>query len=81
MASITNAISKDHRELVHDYEMVLNARDNDIATRWQNQFIWALARHLVAKEHILHPAFEKTLGERGRIIMDKDRSQHQGVSL
>ena len=80
MSTITNAISRDHRELADYYKNILNAPDSDTSTRWQNQFTWALARHLVAEEFVLYPAFEKTLGERGRIIVDKERFEHEYVS-
>lgn len=81
MSTITDVLSKDHRELVHYYKKVLNAPDTDTATCWQNQFVWALARHLVAEELVVYPAFEKVLGDRGRIITDKDKSEHQAVSF
>jgi len=71
MSTITDVLSKDHRELVYYYKKVLNAPDNDTATCWQNQFVWALARHLVAEE---------ILGDGGRITADKDHSEHETVS-
>ena len=80
MSTITDVLSKDHRELVYYYKKILNALDNDTATCWQNQFVWALARHLVAEELVVYPAFEKILGERGRVVADKDQSVHQAVS-
>ncbi|KFZ16036.1 hypothetical protein V501_02432 [Pseudogymnoascus sp. VKM F-4519 (FW-2642)] len=79
MSTITNAISRDHRELADYYKNILNAPDSDTSTRWQNQFTWALTRHLVAEEFVLYPAFEETLGERGRIIVDKEQFEHQCV--
>lgn len=80
MSTITDVLSKDHRELVYYYKKVLNAPDNDTATCWQNQFAWALARHLVAEEVVVYPAFEKILGDGGRITADKDHSEHETVS-
>ncbi|PVH68107.1 hypothetical protein DL98DRAFT_507114 [Cadophora sp. DSE1049] len=79
MSTITDVLSKDHRELVHYYKKVLNAPDTNTATCWQNQFVRALARHLVAEELVVYPAFEKVLGDRGRIIADKDKSEHQAI--
>jgi hemerythrin superfamily protein len=81
MLTITEAIRKDHRELADCYHNIMNAPDNDSATRWQNQFTWALSRHLVAEELVVHPVFEKILGEKGTIIADKDRSDHHNVSI
>ena len=80
MSTVTVAISRDHRELADYYKEILNAPDNDTATRWQNQFTWALARHLVAEELVLYPAFASILGERGRIIVDRGQFEHQDVS-
>jgi hemerythrin superfamily protein len=79
MSTITNAVNKDHCDLVDYYKKILNAPDNDTATRWQNQFTWALSRHLVAEEHVLYPAFKNSLGERGTIIVDKYEFEHQSV--
>ncbi|KFX93344.1 hypothetical protein O988_06862 [Pseudogymnoascus sp. VKM F-3808] len=79
MSTVTVAISRDHRELADYYKKVLNAPDNDTATRWQNQFVWALTRHLVAEELVLYPAFEDILGERGRIIVDRGQLEHQSM--
>jgi hemerythrin superfamily protein len=81
MSSITDTVCKDHRDLANYYRKILTATDDDTASRWQNQFIWALARHLIAEELVVDPAFEKVLGERGIIIADKNRSEHQRVSL
>ncbi|KFY41550.1 hypothetical protein V494_02934 [Pseudogymnoascus sp. VKM F-4513 (FW-928)] len=78
MSTVTVAISKDHRELADYYKKILNAPDSETATCWQNQFTWALARHLVAEEFVLYPAFE-ILGERGRIIVNRGQFEHQGV--
>lgn len=71
MSTVTIAVSKDHRELANYYKKILDAPNNDIATRWQNQFIWALTGHLVAEELVLYPAFENILANMGRIIVDR----------
>ena len=81
MATITSAISDDHRELVDYYKNILSAPDNDTATRWQNQFTWGLARHLTAGELTLYPVFENKLGAMSKIITVKDQTAHQAVSL
>lgn len=80
MSTITEVVSNDHRELVKGYEIILNCVDADTATRWHNQFVSNLTRHLHAKEQVLHPAYEKYLESRGRIVVDKDRAQHSDVS-
>jgi hypothetical protein len=80
MSTIAEEACKDHQSLAHDYTHILESTDIDTATRWQNQFIWTLVHHLVAKEQVLFPAFEKYLADRGRFIVDKDRSQYHTVS-
>jgi hypothetical protein len=80
MATITTAISKDYRELVQYYKNILKAPNNDIALRWQNQFIWALARHLATEVFVVYPAFEKFVGGGGKISISEDQYEHQTVS-
>jgi hemerythrin-like domain-containing protein len=79
-SAISAAIAKDHRELETYYNNILEAPDNDTATRWQNQFTWELARHSIAEELVVYPAFEKHLGDNGHIMAEKDREEHQVVS-
>jgi len=79
MSNITDAIKEDHRQLEEYYHNILDAPDHDTATRWQNQFTWELARHSIAEELVVYPAFEKYLGEKGRSIATKDRAEHQNV--
>jgi hemerythrin superfamily protein len=78
-SAITQAIKEDHREIETYYNNILNAKDNDEATRWQNQFVWELARHSIAEEIVVYPAFAKVLGEAGQQMADKDRAEHQTV--
>ncbi|KFY96246.1 hypothetical protein V498_02785 [Pseudogymnoascus sp. VKM F-4517 (FW-2822)] len=79
MSRIIDAIKKDHRELEQYYNNIINAKNNDEATRWQNQFTWELARHSIGEELVVYPAFEKVLGDQGKQMADKDRSEHQTV--
>ena len=58
ISSISNAIRKDHRELKQYYNNIICAKDDDDATRWQNQFTWELARHLIGEELVVYPAFD-----------------------
>lgn len=78
-SAISAAIKKDHRELEEYYNNIINAKDHDEATRWQNQFTWELARHSIAEELVVYPAFEKNLGAKGKEMADKDRDEHQIV--
>ncbi|KAK4183018.1 hypothetical protein QBC35DRAFT_444175 [Podospora australis] len=59
MATITEAITQDHRELENCFNEIVNSTDLDHQQRWGNQFTWELARHSVGEELILYPAFEK----------------------
>jgi len=79
MSSITQAITKDHRELQQYYDEVVNSSDTDHKERFGNQFTWELARHSVAEELIVYPAFEKYLGDEGKKKADKDRQEHHKV--
>jgi hemerythrin superfamily protein len=58
-STISEAITKDHRELQKYYdEIINNADDIDHQTRYGNQFTWELARHSVAEELLVYPAME-----------------------
>lgn len=81
LSALSDAIKKDHREIEEYYNNIINAKDDDEATRWQNQFVWELARHSIAEELVVYPAFEKNLGETGHLMAEKDRAEHQTVSL
>lgn len=78
--TVSEEVKKDHREIEEYYHNILNAQDDDTRTRWQNQFTWELARHSIAEELIVYPAFEKHLGPSGKEMADKDRAEHQVVS-
>jgi hemerythrin superfamily protein len=81
MSTISDAIIKDHRELEKCYdEVVNNPNDIDHITRYGNQFSWELARHSVAEELLIYPAFEKYMGKDGHEKAEHDRNQHHQVS-
>jgi len=79
MTEISAVIKKDHAELHEYYNNILDAKDADTQTRWQNQFTWELARHSIGEELVLYPAMEKHLGAEGKKLADKDREEHQAV--
>jgi hemerythrin-like domain-containing protein len=79
MASISDAITKDHRELKDCYNEVVNSTDLDHQERYGNQFTWELARHSVGEELIVYPAFEKYLGSKGKEMAEDDRKEHHRV--
>jgi hemerythrin-like domain-containing protein len=79
MATVTEKITHDHRELEEYYNNIINATDNDTKARWQNQFTWELARHSIAEELVVYPAMEKSVPN-GKDMAEKDRSEHRSVS-
>jgi len=80
VSTVSEAITKDHRELEKYYSEIINNPDNiDHQTRYGNQFTWELARHSVAEELLIYPAMEKYLGEKGKQHAESDRKQHHQV--
>ena len=79
MSTISDAIKKDHEEIKEYANKIRVATNDDAKARWQNQFTWELARHSIAEELVVYPAFEKHLGVYGQEIADKDRKEHQSV--
>lgn len=76
---ISDAIKKDHQELEQYYNEVINSSDQEHQQKFGNQFTWELARHSVAEELLVYPAFETHLGEEGRQMAEDDRKQHHEV--
>ncbi|KAM9874800.1 HHE domain-containing protein [Verticillium dahliae] len=79
MTTITDAITKDHRELEQYYNEVINSNDHDHQERYGNQFTWELARHSIGEELIVYPAFEKYMGPQGHEMAEEDRQEHHKV--
>jgi hemerythrin superfamily protein len=79
--TVSDAIKHDHRELETYYNEIMNAKDAETATKWQNQFVWELARHSIAEELVVYPAMEKHLGQEGKALADKDRAEHNQLKL
>lgn len=75
---VTDRIKHDHRELEQYYHNIKNSKSEDDRVRWQNQFVWELARHSIAEEIVVYPAFEKHIPD-GMKMAEKDRSEHQQV--
>ena len=80
MSTISDTITKDHRELERYYNEVVDSNDHDHQERFGNQFTWELARHSVAEELIVYPAFEKHMGSKGHQMAEADRKDHHRVS-
>jgi hypothetical protein len=77
---VMDAIKHDHAELKDYYHKILDAKDADTKARWQNQFTWELARHSIGEELVVYPAMERNMGDEGKQMADKDRSEHNKVS-
>lgn len=80
MATISSAITKDHRELEAYYnEVINNPNDHDHQQRYGNMFVWELARHSVGEELVVYPALENYLGAKGVEMAKSDRDEHHTV--
>ncbi|KAJ5480421.1 hypothetical protein N7530_005930 [Penicillium desertorum] len=75
---ILPAIKHDHHELESHSNKILSSANPDEKTRFQNQFVWELARHLIGEELVVYPALIESLPD-GQGIADKNRLEHQGV--
>jgi len=47
---ISKTIADDHAKILEAHQHIINAKDADEKTRWQNQFVWQLARHSISEE-------------------------------
>ncbi|CAI6309676.1 unnamed protein product [Periconia digitata] len=74
--TVSDTIREDHRAIESAYTEVVYSSDQEHQTRYGNQFTWELARHSIAEELIIYPAFEKYLGSEGKEMAEKDRGQH-----
>lgn len=78
MSRVSDPIKRDHRELEEYYSRIVSSSDNDEQTRYQNQFVWELARHSIGEELVVYPMIEKYLPN-GVAMAEKDRREHQKV--
>ena len=76
---ISDALKEDHRELESYYKRLVESKDPDEQTRYQNLFTWELARHSIGEELVVYPALEKHVPN-GVSMADRDRQEHQSVS-
>ncbi|KAJ5793942.1 hypothetical protein N7457_000541 [Penicillium paradoxum] len=75
---ILPAIKHDHLEIEAHSHKILTSTNADEQTRYQNQFTWELARHLIGEELVVYPALASALSD-GQRIVDRNRLEHQGV--
>ncbi|KAI5777022.1 hypothetical protein EDC01DRAFT_624495 [Geopyxis carbonaria] len=78
--TISDALATDHRELEAYYSKMLDTSttgDLETRQRYQNQFSWLLAKHVVGEEIVVYPAYEKYLGALGHATAVEERASHQ----
>ncbi|PRP85458.1 HHE domain-containing protein [Planoprotostelium fungivorum] len=78
-SAINQSIKSDHQALRDAYRHYEdNKNEKKEAQMWANKYIHDLARHSVAEEIILYPAFKTMLGKRGQEMAERDY-EHQQV--
>ncbi|RYP27558.1 hypothetical protein DL767_007628 [Monosporascus sp. MG133] len=75
---VSQAIQEDHQQLEYYYNKIVNSKDQDEQKRYQNAFVWELARHSIAEELVVYPVLERDVSDGGDRAQ-KDREQHQEV--
>ena len=75
---LLNTIKHGHRELEAYYPHIIENKSDDERIRYQNLFVWELARNSVAKEMIVYPVLEDRLEEEPDAVRGA-REQHQKV--
>jgi len=75
---VSDPIKKDHRELEEYYQRITESSNPDEQVRYQNQFVWELARHSIGEELVVYPAMEEHV-EDGKARADRGRADHQKV--
>ncbi|KAL2810025.1 hypothetical protein BJX63DRAFT_434664 [Aspergillus granulosus] len=75
---IRETIQQDHRTIEACYNRIIGSTSRDEQIRFQNLFVWELARHAVGEELVVYPAFEKYV-QGGAAMAQKDREEHQKV--
>ena len=77
---VSQVIEEDHHQLEYYYGKIIGSNDPDEQKRYQNAFVWELARNSIAKELVVYPALERNVSD-GSIRAEQDRSRHQKVLL
>ncbi|KAJ5092895.1 hypothetical protein N7456_008756 [Penicillium angulare] len=75
---ILDAIKNEHADLNTHSQKILTSIDTDEQTRYQNQFTWELARHIVGEELIVYPAIIQHVSG-GQQISNENRIEHQEI--
>lgn len=75
---VSDVIKQDHKEIIACYHRTVDANYQDEIIRFQNLFIWEVARNVAAEELVLYPAIERVV-RGGLMVAEKDRQVHQRV--
>ncbi|KAK2028025.1 hypothetical protein LX32DRAFT_673778 [Colletotrichum zoysiae] len=78
LGRLSDVIKEDHRELGAYHRHILDCTDMDEQARFQNLFIWELARHAISEELVVYPVLERDVAD-GKALADRDRAEHQAV--
>ncbi|KKK25673.1 hypothetical protein ARAM_003719 [Aspergillus rambellii] len=76
--NITEAIRDHYTEIQEWYGQIIQSDDGKTQAEYQKLFTWELARHCIAKEIVLFPAFEKYLPH-DALLIRKSRQGNQKV--
>ncbi|KAI0010895.1 HHE domain-containing protein [Xylariaceae sp. FL0662B] len=76
VAPLSEVIKKDHRQLEHYHNEIISSKDPKHQRRYQNAFVWELARHAIAEELVVYPSLESGVSD-GKTRVERDRSEHQ----
>jgi hypothetical protein len=78
--SISATLKQDHIQIQAIYQRIVASDVRDEQIRWQNLFVWEVARNTVGEELVLYPALEKHV-QGGDRLAKKGRQENQQVSL
>ena len=75
---ILPAIKSEHATLHAHTTQILRGLNPDEQTRYQNQFTWELARHMISEELVVYPAIVAHV-QHGTALSNKNRLEHQDL--
>lgn len=71
-------IKQEHREIQAHSHRILHSTSPDEQTRYQNQFTWELARHVIGEELVIYPAIAAHV-KNGFKVASQNRAEHQAI--
>lgn len=75
---ILPVIKSEHATLHAHTTQILRGLNPDEQTRYQNQFTWELARHMIGEELVVYPAIVAHV-QHGTALSNKNRLEHQDL--